>query len=158
LPTIVVTTAVIALLGCSGGPQQTQAVTLAALVAEHDVYDGSTVIVEGVVQSYDQPRHVWIEDAEQHRVELFPYEMVADLVGQRIRVTGLFTFRDDRGRGIDIEGVEVLGEAPTAIRAAGSGPVVAQRGPSLVELGLVDLAACEPLLEDPQRVARCSIE
>lgn len=105
----------IALLGCAGGSSPPQAVPLADLVVEQDVYDGSMVIVEGTVQTHDQPRHSWIEDAEQHRVEVFPHDAVADLVGQRIRVTGRFTFRDDRGRGIDIDELEVLGETPTAM-------------------------------------------
>lgn len=102
----------IALLGCAGGPPQPQTVSLAELIAEQDAYDASTVIAEGTVQTYDQPRHYWIEDAEQHRVELFPHEVVEDLVGQRIRVTGRFTFRDDRGRGIDVDDLEVLDGVP----------------------------------------------
>lgn len=105
----------IALLGCAGGTTPPQAVSLADLVAEQDVYDGSVVIVEGTVQTHDQPRHSWIEDAEQHRVEVFTHDAVADLVGRRIRLTGRFTFRDDRGRGIDIDELEVLGETPTAM-------------------------------------------
>lgn len=36
------------------------------------------------MQTYDQPRHDWIEDVEQHRLELFPHDLVEDLVGQRI--------------------------------------------------------------------------
>lgn len=103
----------IALLGCAGDPSP-QVVSLADLVAEPDAYDGSTVIAEGAVQTHDQPRHYWIEDTDQHRVELFPHDAVVDLVGQRVRVTGRFMVQDDRGRGIDIDGLEVLGEAFTA--------------------------------------------
>ena len=111
---LVVGFASIAPLGCADR-SPAEVVSLADLVAEQDAYDGSTVIVEGTVQARDEPRHFWIEDAGQHRVELFPPDAVADLVGQRIRVTGRFTFRDDRGRGIDIADLEVLGEAPTAV-------------------------------------------
>ena len=111
---LVVGFASIAPLGCADR-SPAEVVSLADLVAEQDAYDGSTVIVEGTVQTRDEPRHFWIEDAGQHRVELFPPDAVADLVGQRIRVTGRFTFRDDRGRGIDIADLEVLGEAPTAV-------------------------------------------
>ena len=110
---VVVALASIALLGCAGDSAP-QVVSLADLVGEQDVYDGSTVSAEGTVQTHDQPRHYWIEDAQQHRVELFPHDAVADLVGQRVRVTGRFTFRDDRGRGIDIDELEVVGETPTA--------------------------------------------
>ncbi|TVR30986.1 MAG: hypothetical protein EA388_14015 [Nitriliruptor sp.] len=111
---LVVGFASIALLGCADR-SPAEVVSLADLVAEQDAYDGSTVIAEGTVQAHDEPRHFWIEDAGQHRVELFPPDAVADLVGQRIRVTGRFTFRDDRGRGIDIDDLEVLGEAPAAV-------------------------------------------
>lgn len=103
------------LFGCAGGSPQPQAVSLAELATAHDAHDGSFVIAEGTVRTYDQPRHWWIEDAEQHRVELFPHELVEDLVGQRIRVTGRFTFHDDRGRGIDIDDLEVLDGPPTAL-------------------------------------------
>lgn len=106
----------IAVLGCTG--DSVEQVSLAELVAEQDAYDGSLVIAEGTVQTYDQPRHYWIEDIEHHRVELFPHELVEDLVGQRIRVTGRFTFRDDRGRGIDVDDLDVLGGPPTALPSA----------------------------------------
>jgi hypothetical protein len=104
----------VGVLGCAGDGSEPRVVTLAELVAEQDAYDGSTVIVEGTVRTYDQPRHYWIEDVEQHRVELFPHDLVEDLVGHQIRVTGRFTFVDDRGRGIDVEELDVLTEPPAA--------------------------------------------
>lgn len=107
-PSLIATVAGVLLLGCTGGSSQPQAVTLAELVVEQDAFDGSPVVAEGTVQTYDQPRHYWIEDTEQHRVELFPHDLVEDLVGQRVRVTGRFTFRGDRGRGIDVDELEVL--------------------------------------------------
>ncbi len=103
----------IGVFGCTGG--SVEHVSLAELVAEQDAYHGSLVSAEGNVQTYDQPRHYWIEDIRQHRVELFPHELVEDLIGQRIRVTGRFTFRDDRGRGIDVDDLEVLDGPPTAL-------------------------------------------
>lgn len=108
--------AAVALLvaGCTPGDADPQVVSLADLVADHDAYDGTTVIAEGIVQSFDDPPHSWIEDVEQHRVELFPHEQVEDLVGLRVRVTGEFTFEEDRGRGIDIDELEVLDEPPAA--------------------------------------------
>ncbi len=101
-------------IGCAGGVTEPGVVPLAELVADQEAHDGSTVITEGIVQTFDEPRHYWIEDAEQHRVELFPPERVEDLVGLRIRVTGPFSFRDDRGRGIDIEELEVVDQPPAA--------------------------------------------
>ncbi|TVP70664.1 MAG: glucose-inhibited division protein B [Nitriliruptor sp.] len=83
-------------------------VTLAELVAEEARLDGTVVLVEGTVRTYDDPPHSWIEDPEHHRVELFPHERVADLAGERVRVEGRFTFDPDRGRGIDVEALEVL--------------------------------------------------
>lgn len=102
-------------LGCAGGETEPRNVSLAELVAEHEAHDGSLVTVEGTVQTYDQPRHYWIEDADQHRVELFPPELVEDRIGHRIRVTGRFTFIDDRGRGIEIDDLDVLSEPPVAL-------------------------------------------
>jgi hypothetical protein len=104
----------VGVLGCAGDRSEPRVVTLAELVAEQDAYDGSMVMVEGTVRTYDQPRHYWIEDVEQHRVELFPHDLVEDLVGHQIRVTGRFTFVDDRGRGIDVEELDVLTEPPAA--------------------------------------------
>lgn len=60
----------VAMFGCMG--DSVEQTSLAALFAEQDACDGSLVIAEGSVQTYDQPRHDWIEDIEQHRVELFP--------------------------------------------------------------------------------------
>lgn len=106
---------------CAGGSTEPRAVTLEELVTEQDAHDGATVVVDGIVDTYDQPRHYWIEDAAQHRVELFPHELVEDLVGHRIRVTGRFTFVDDRGRGIDVDELEVLSEPATALRSGPAG-------------------------------------
>ena len=100
----------VALVGLSAcaPSDRPEAVTLAQLVAEQDRLDGAVVLVEGTVRTYDDPPHSWIEDREQHRVELFPHADVADLAGARVRVEGRFTFDPDRGRGIDIEALEVL--------------------------------------------------
>lgn len=113
---LVVMVAGLVALGCAGGASEPRAVSLAELVREQDAHDGATVIAEGTVQTYDEPRHYWIEDAEQHRVELFPHELVEDLVGHRVRVTGRFTFVDDRGRGIDIDELDVVSEPPAAMQ------------------------------------------
>lgn len=102
------------LLACGPRVDVPRTVTLADLVVDQELHDGSVVTTEGIVRTYDEPRHYWIEDAEQHRVELFPHEGGEDLVGQTVRVTGRFTFREDRGRAIDIDDLEVLDAPPTA--------------------------------------------
>ena len=99
--------AVVGLSACAA-QDRPEPVTLAELVAEQDRLDGAVVLVEGTVRTYDDPPHSWIEDTEQHRVELFPHEQVTDLAGERVRVEGRFTFDPDRGRGIDVEALEVL--------------------------------------------------
>lgn len=98
---------VVSLSACAA-QDRPEPVTLAELVDEQDRLDGAVVLVEGTVRTYDDPPHSWIEDAEQHRVELFPHEQLADLAGARVRVEGRFTFDHDRGRGIDVEELEVL--------------------------------------------------
>lgn len=102
------------LAGCAGGPDDPSSVTLAELVAEQDRYDGQLVETEGTVRTYDRPRHYWIEDEAVNRVELVPAEAAADHVGARVRVEGRFTFRDDEGRRITVEQLEILEGAAQA--------------------------------------------
>ena len=99
--------AVVGLSACTA-QDRPEPVSLAELVDEQDRLDGAVVLVEGIVRTYDDPPHSWIEDTEQQRVELFPHEQVVDLAGERVRVEGRFTFDPDRGRGIDVEALEVL--------------------------------------------------
>lgn len=97
--------AVVGLSACAA-QDRPEPVSLAELVDEQDRLDGSMVLVDGTVRTYDDPPHSWIEDTEQHRVELFPHEQVTDLAGERVRVEGRFTFDPDRGRGIDVAALE----------------------------------------------------
>jgi hypothetical protein len=99
------------LIGCARGPEVPGSVTLADLVVEQDRYEGQLVATEGTVRTYDRPRHYWIEDDAVNRVELVPAEAAADHVGARVRVRGRFTFRDDEGRRITVEQLEILEEA-----------------------------------------------
>jgi hypothetical protein len=97
------------LFGCGGATASPPSpVTLAELVEDQHGFDGDLVTVEGTVRSYDAPRHHWVEDADQHRVELEPQDLVAPHVGDRVRVTGRYSFRDDRGRLIEIDDLEIL--------------------------------------------------
>ena len=106
--------AVSLLAGCAAGPDAPSPVTLADLVVEQDRYDGQMVVTEGTVRTYDRPRHYWIEDDAVNRVELVPPEAAADHVGARVRVRGPFTFRDDEGRRITVEQLEILEETAQA--------------------------------------------
>lgn len=110
---VVALVAVVALLAaaCGGGIAE---VTLAELTTDQEGYDGRFVRVEGIVRAFEDPPHAWIEDAELNRVELQPLGSVEPHVGERIRVEGRFTFRDDEGRRIVVEDLEVLDAAPGA--------------------------------------------
>lgn len=97
------------LSACSADAGSPREVTLAEVVADQEAHDGDVLTLEGVVRSYDAPVHHWIEDADQHRVELEPQDLVAPHVGEQIRVTGRYTFQDDRGRLLEIDELEVIG-------------------------------------------------
>lgn len=95
--------------GCGVLPDGEPAtVTLAELVAEQEELDGDVVVAEGIVRTYDDPRHYWIEDADLNRVEIVPEAAIASHVGARVQVEGRFTFREDEGRRISVDRVEVL--------------------------------------------------
>jgi hypothetical protein len=115
---------VLVVAGCGVGTDTPVSATLADLTTDTDRYEGRIVTTQGVVRTFDQPRHYWIEDVDLHRVELVPQEAVAEHLGLEIRVTGRFTFRDDEGRRIVVEELEVIGEPrehasgrPAAVRA-----------------------------------------
>jgi hypothetical protein len=101
------------LLGCSGGDGPPSEVALVDLVVEQDTHEGELVTTEGVVRTSDEPRHYWIEDDDQNRVELVPQDRVSPHLGDRVEVTGRFTFRDDEGRRIEVDQLEVLREGTT---------------------------------------------
>jgi len=100
--------------GCSPDAAQPVPVALAELVADQELHDGQYVVTDGTVRPYEQPRHYWIEDPTLNRVELVPPEVAADHVGAYVQVEGHFTFRDDEGRRIEVDGLEVLDVAPQA--------------------------------------------
>lgn len=96
----------------------TAEVSLASLNANQLRWDGEQVRTEGVVATFDEPRHYWIEDDAPNRVELVegddPLEGLDELVGATVLVEGRFTFRDDEGRRISVDRLEVVEPAPTA--------------------------------------------
>lgn len=102
------------LLGCGGGDDGPPSeVALVDLVVDQDTHEGELVTTQGVVRTFDEPRHYWIEDDDQNRVELVPQDRVSSHLGDRIEVTGRFTFRDDEGRRIEVGQLEVLDDGST---------------------------------------------
>lgn len=108
--TIVAATVVVLAAACETVSDEPVDAALVELVEDQDAFDGRVVVTEGVVRRYDDPRHHWIEDADQHRVEIEPQELVADHVGDRVRVTGRFVFLEDQGRVLEADAVEMVGE------------------------------------------------
>ena len=83
-------------------------VSLQVLADYQDGYDGRTVVTEGTVRTFDDPRHYWIEDDDLNRVAISPDDAVADKVGEQVRVRGLFSASPDAGRSIAVEEVSPL--------------------------------------------------
>lgn len=100
--------AVIMLIGVSACTEQPLTISLQLLAAEQHSVNGRQVVTEGVVHSFADPLHYWIEDDNLNRVGLAPDELVADLVGQRVQVSGRFHADPERGRWIDVAEVQVL--------------------------------------------------
>jgi hypothetical protein len=101
------------LTGCAADDGEPVEVDLVELAEDQTGFDGQLVVTEGVVRTYDEPRHYWIEDADLNRVELTPMELIEPHLGDEIRITGRFTFRDDEGRRIAVDELEVVGEGET---------------------------------------------
>lgn len=93
------------LSGCGGSDAE---VSLANLADYQQGYDGRDVVTEGVVRTFDDPRHYWIEDDDLNRVAIEPESSVEDRVGERVRVQGRFTASGDAGRLIEAEAVSPL--------------------------------------------------
>ena len=93
------------LVACGGSDSE---VSLANLADYQQGYDGRDVVTEGVVRTFDDPRHYWIEDEDLNRVAIEPDSSVADRVGERVRVQGRFTASPDAGRLIQAEAVSPL--------------------------------------------------
>jgi hypothetical protein len=92
--------AFVGLAGCNAGYQE---ISLAQLARQQDAYDGRLVETAGVLRSHDAPRHYWIADSHDHRVELLTEQDLSVSVGQRLAVRGRFLYAPDRGRRIEVE-------------------------------------------------------
>ena len=86
------------------------AASLEELTRHQEAWDGRQVRAEGVLRSFDEPLHYWIEDRDLNRVELVPPDGLDALLGRTVRVEGTFRFDDDRGRRIEID--EILETGP----------------------------------------------
>lgn len=85
----------------------TGGVTLETLVDLQREYNGERVATRGVVRTFDNPRHYWIEDEEMNRVALQPEDKLPPLVGRTLRVVGKFSYSPSTGRIITIEHMEL---------------------------------------------------
>ncbi|RUO25311.1 hypothetical protein CWE09_00820 [Aliidiomarina minuta] len=92
------------LAACSGATE----VSLANLVNQEYSLDGRTVLTKGVVRTFEEPRHYWIEDEQLNRVSIEPDAAVRDLVGERVEVSGRFTVSREQGRVIQAQRVTLL--------------------------------------------------
>lgn len=102
-PVLTLTLALVpALLGCA---EDAIPVPLDVLLAQQDSFEGRRIRTTGVLREFEDPHHVWIEDAGLNRVELRPPERLEGHVGQVVEVVGRFSYAPDRGRRIEVEAV-----------------------------------------------------
>lgn len=87
-------------------------IPLAALVDQQAEYNGQTLSTTGIVRTFDEPRHYWIEDEDLNRVAIEPDEVVSDYLGERVRVTGDYRADRETGRVLEATEVTVLGTGP----------------------------------------------
>lgn len=97
--------AALVLAACGNGAPQ---LSLQVLAEYQQGYDGRTVVTEGTVRHFDDPLHYWIEDEDLNRVAITPDSAVAEYVGQRVRVQGVFSASRSTGRVIAAEAVSKL--------------------------------------------------
>jgi len=98
------------LAACSGGHDEPVDLQLRDLVRFAQRYDGDLVTTTGVVHTFPNPRHYWIEDQDVNRVEIEPQSAVADHVNQRVRVVGRFHYDRGQGRRLEVRETTTLGE------------------------------------------------
>lgn len=96
--------------GCAATSSGPIEVELADLSADHEEYDGQVVVARGVVRTFHDPRHYWIEDAHLNRVEIEPQDRIRPYLGAEVRVVGRFTARDGEGRRIVLHDLEPVTE------------------------------------------------
>jgi len=90
--------------GC--GERAAQQVSLAALVAAQQEFDGRRVIVNGTLRTFDEPRHYWIENGRPDRVALTGAGDLSGRVGEDIEVHGRFHYDRHKGRRLQVSKIE----------------------------------------------------
>lgn len=100
--------ALVVLVSCGSGESAPVELRLAELVRFADRYHGEVVATTGVVHTFDQPEHFWIQDDRMNRVLVEPQSAIAGLVGRRVRVVGRFEHDAETGRRIEAETVVVV--------------------------------------------------
>lgn len=96
-----------ALLVACRGPDSPIEVDLGQLVEQPSQYSGQMVTTWGVLRTFDQPRHYWIETADLQRVGVTPESQVASYVNQLVQVTGRFDQVEGAGRQLLVDAIKV---------------------------------------------------
>ncbi|MGC3872894.1 hypothetical protein ACPF7Z_06450 [Halomonas sp. GXIMD04776] len=86
-------------------------VPLSILALQQAAYEDKHVATQGVVRTFETPRHYWIEDDGLNRVEVLPQERIAPYLGKRVRIIGRFHYGQNEGRKLEIERIEALDDA-----------------------------------------------
>lgn len=81
-------------------------VAVAELSAHPHAYDGKTVRARGIVRSFNQPLHYWLEDERVNRIGLSPNELISPHLDREVSIVGTFSFSRERGRRIEITRIE----------------------------------------------------
>lgn len=102
--------AALLLVACGEAEPERVELQLEDLVRFAEGYDGKRVTTTGVVRSFADPEHYWIEDERLNRVELRPESEAASLVGKTVLITGRFHRSADGVRFIRVESVRVVAQ------------------------------------------------
>ena len=94
------------LMACRGSDQPTE-VDLGVLVEQQSHYAGKMITTWGVLRTFDQPRHYWIETPDFKRVGVAPNDAVAPYVNQLVEVTGRFNTVESAGRQLLVDSIQV---------------------------------------------------
>lgn len=77
--------------------------TLSQLFAQQEAYDDRLVVTEGVLRMHTPPRHYWVEDDDNHRVEIRSDGDLNPFLGERVRVAGRFHYGREAGRSLELD-------------------------------------------------------
>ncbi len=96
-------TVMITVLAACRGPTQPIEVDLGVLVEQPSEYTGRRVTTWGMLRTFDQPRHYWIETADFQRVGVVPEQKIASYVNEMVQVSGRFDIVAGAGRQLTVE-------------------------------------------------------